>query len=347
MGLLLRGEGRVDRPGIGIGVGAHGIRPDPQPLHQIADHQLAGDHTDRTGDRRRVGDDRVGPHRDVVAAGGGNRAHRRHHRLAAVAGPGHLAPDALRRGDRAAGTVHPQHDRGHRVVGAGLPQCRRDGVAADVSGAERQELRPTASVDDRSVEGDDGQRRLGPAAGNRWHGWGQPGAGRTGVARQVQPRRARCSIRNIFHTNQFRYPVVGFVAESDPVDQAGGHGVVAQQRGPVGQRVERLGVDLARFGDRLPHLLLQAFQHPGDGLAVRRREAVLGETVCRRLVLAARDELRLRSPPCRARPAGRWRCSRSRSARRFPTAASRPRRTPRPGSRTACPGRSRPRPATA
>ena len=53
------------------------------------------------------------------------------------------------------------------------------------------------------------------------------------------------------------------------------------------------GLEVARFGDRLPHLGVQALDQPAVGLAVGIGVAVLREKVCRRLVFAARDELRL------------------------------------------------------
>ena len=53
------------------------------------------------------------------------------------------------------------------------------------------------------------------------------------------------------------------------------------------------GVDVPGLGDRLPHLGVQALQQPAVGLAVGIGVAVLREKVCRRLVFAARDELRL------------------------------------------------------
>ncbi|COU80165.1 Uncharacterised protein [Mycobacterium tuberculosis] len=189
MGLLVRGEGCVDRPGIGISVGAHRIRPDTQPVLEIPNHQLSGDHTDRPGDGARVGHDGVGTHRHVIATGGGDRTHRRHHRFATVAGPGHLTPDSLRCGDRAPRTVDPQHYRRHRIVGGHLPQRCRDGVTAGARRTERQKLGPTTTVDDRAFQGHHRDRRLGPATRNRWDGGRQPWPGRTGVARQVHPRR--------------------------------------------------------------------------------------------------------------------------------------------------------------
>ncbi len=73
-----------------------------------------------------------------------------------------------------------------------------------------------------------------------------------------------------------------------------GDGVVAQQRRLVGQRVDLGGSDdAAGLGDRLPHLGVQAFDQPAVGLAVGIGVAVLREKVCRGLVFAARDELRL------------------------------------------------------
>ena len=291
MRLLLRRERRVDRPGIGIGVGAHGIRPDPQPVLEVPNHQLAGDHADRAGDRARIGHDRVGAHRDVVAARGGDRTHRRHHRLAAFAGPFHLAPDGLRCGDRAPGTVHPQHYRGHRIVGGGLPQCRRDGVTTGGRSAERQKLRPTTSVDDRAVDGDHGERRLGAAAGNRRHGWRQPRPGRTGVARQVEPRRSLCRLKH--SSTPISSAIRAYASSRNPIRSTRPEATASSRNSGArsANRVERAGIDVAGFGDRLPHLALQAFQHPGDGLAVGVGEAVLGEKVCRRLVFASRDDL--------------------------------------------------------
>jgi len=51
MGMLLVGEGLVDGPRIGVGVGAHRIGPDAEAVLELAGHQLAGHHADRAGDR--------------------------------------------------------------------------------------------------------------------------------------------------------------------------------------------------------------------------------------------------------------------------------------------------------
>src|ERR1700726_3770375 len=108
---LLVSERRVHRPRVGVGVGAHRVRSDTESLLEVARHQLAGDNADRPGDRSGVGDDRVGAHRHVVAAGRGDCAHRRDHRLAVVADAGDLAPDRLRPGHRTSRAVDAQHDR--------------------------------------------------------------------------------------------------------------------------------------------------------------------------------------------------------------------------------------------
>ena len=117
-----------------------------EPLQQLADHELAAEHADRPGQRRRQGDDHVGRAGDVVAAGRGHVAHRHDHRLAGLADPAHLAPDHLRRDRRAAGRVDPQHDGARPVVLAGGPQLGADRVAADLAPAEPA---PGPAGDDR------------------------------------------------------------------------------------------------------------------------------------------------------------------------------------------------------
>ena len=129
------------------------------------------------------------------------------------------------------------------------------------------------------------------------------GVGRDAVARayrdRYRPRRRVVGVgvaglrRNTRCANEFTDAGVGLVAEPDAVDQATGDGVVAQQRRLVGERVDLIGCQVARLGDRLPHLAVQAFDQPAVGLAVGVGVAVLCEKVCRGLVFAASDELRL------------------------------------------------------
>ena len=99
--------------------------------------------------------------------------------------------------------------------------------------------------------------------------------------------------RNTGRANQFADPGVGLVTETDPVDKPPGDGVVAQQRRLVRKRVDRGRVDVTGFGDGLPHLVVQAVEQAAVRLAVCLGVAVLREKVCRRLVFAAGDELRL------------------------------------------------------
>ena len=117
MRALLVGERLVDRPCVGVGVSAHRVGAHAEAVLELAGHQLAGDDADRAGDRSGVGHDRVSGHRHVVAARRRDRAHRRDDGLTAVADPIHLAPNGFRPGDRSAGTVDAQHDRGDVVVG--------------------------------------------------------------------------------------------------------------------------------------------------------------------------------------------------------------------------------------
>ena len=141
--------------------------------------------------RARVGDDRVGGHRHVVATRGGDGTHRGDDRLACLAQPNHLAPDGLRAGDRAAGAVDAQHDGGDVVVGARLAQRGGDGVTAGARGAQRRQLTPAAAADDRARPGS--RRRWSACACGRAatarHRRRPPGRSATGTAAAARPGR--------------------------------------------------------------------------------------------------------------------------------------------------------------
>ena len=141
--------------------------------------------------RARVGDDRVGGHRHVVAARRGDGTHRGDDRLARLAQPNHLAPDGFRAGDRAAGAVDPQHDRGDVVVGARLAQRRGDGVAAGAGGAQRGQLPSATTADDGPGQGHHGDGRLGLAARQRRRRTPGAAAGRSGTGTAAAARRGR------------------------------------------------------------------------------------------------------------------------------------------------------------
>ena len=160
-----------------------------------------------------------------------------------------------------------------------------------------EHLTAAAAADDRAVQCHDGDRRLTLAAGHRRHR--QRGrALRPRVARQVQPRRgvlvlvgvpARCPARRPFRRSARRPrhgTRCGRPDRRPPRRRAtAAPGRRARRRPPT--------LDPARLGDRLPHLGVQALDQPAVGLPVGVGVAVLGEKVCRRLVFAARDELRL------------------------------------------------------
>jgi hypothetical protein len=94
-----------------------------------------------------------GAHRDEVAAGAGDVAHRRDHRLAVRAQLADLPPDHVRGHVRAAGTVDPQQ-HGLDVVGRpAAAQCARRPCRAGTDlGAER--AAPAAALLDGAGDGD-------------------------------------------------------------------------------------------------------------------------------------------------------------------------------------------------
>ena len=115
-----------------------------------------------------------------------------------------------------------------------------------------------------------------------------------GIAGQEEPRRLVVPVGvGARFPGEFADTSVSLIAEADTVNQPCGNSVITQQRGPVGELIERGGVGPAGFGDRLPHLVVQTFDQAAVGLPVRIGVAVLREHVRCGLVLSARDELRL------------------------------------------------------
>ena len=74
---------------------------------------------------------------------------------------------------------------------------------------------------------------------------------------------------------------IRLVTKADAVDQRGVDGVIAQQRGPVGEGIEHGNVEAPSLGDTLPHLRVQAVDEPAVGFPVGVGVAVLREHVRR------------------------------------------------------------------
>lgn len=73
--VLLVGERCVGRPRVGVGVGTHRIRSDPELVLELTCHELAGHHTDGSGDGAGIRHDLVGRHGRVVTTRSRNRTH--------------------------------------------------------------------------------------------------------------------------------------------------------------------------------------------------------------------------------------------------------------------------------
>ena len=80
----------------------HPVGADAEPLQRAFEARQDGEHADRAGDRRGLGEDDVARGCDPIAARGRDRAHRDDDRDAARLGHQHGAADPLRAGDRAA-----------------------------------------------------------------------------------------------------------------------------------------------------------------------------------------------------------------------------------------------------
>src|ERR1700754_4678559 len=103
---------------------------DTETLQQIADDGLPDHNADGPRERARLGDDRVGRHRDVVAAGCGEVAHRNDDRLTRPAGEYDLTPDGVGGHRGTPRAVHAEHDRLDPVVPDGRPEPGADRVGA-------------------------------------------------------------------------------------------------------------------------------------------------------------------------------------------------------------------------
>ena len=66
------GEHRVGTEQPGVGAAAAAVPSDADLVPHVGGGELSADHADRGGDRRGVGEDRVGAHRDVVSAAAGH-----------------------------------------------------------------------------------------------------------------------------------------------------------------------------------------------------------------------------------------------------------------------------------
>ena len=109
---------------IDLRVSADAGRLDVRPelfVHAAGD-EFAADDADRSGQRRRLCDDNLRGHRNVVPAGGCKIGHRRDERPigALVLRDRQLAPDRVRRCGRPARTVDAQDDRADGAVLARL-----------------------------------------------------------------------------------------------------------------------------------------------------------------------------------------------------------------------------------
>ena len=89
---------------------ADAVDRDAELAERALDGRKDGEHADRAGQRRRARPDLVGIHRDVVAAGRGDAAHRGDDRLAGLAQRIDLATNHFGGEHAAAGAVDAQHD---------------------------------------------------------------------------------------------------------------------------------------------------------------------------------------------------------------------------------------------
>ncbi|SLC89886.1 Uncharacterised protein [Mycobacteroides abscessus subsp. massiliense] len=93
------------------------------------------------------------------------------------------------------------------------------------------------------------------------------------------------------HAGELADTRVGLVAIADAVYQSTGDRIGTTQRRPVRQGIHFGGVELARHRHTVPNLFRQTLQQSSVGLPLRVGVAVFGEKICRRLVLATREEL--------------------------------------------------------
>jgi len=108
------------------------VRADADPIPQAVGDELAADHTDRAGNRHRVGKDGVCQRRDVVATAGGDVTHRDDERTTiGFEAFGRFANDVGRQ-RRSARRVHAQHERLHRRVVGGFGNRAANRVATGV-----------------------------------------------------------------------------------------------------------------------------------------------------------------------------------------------------------------------
>ena len=101
--------------GIGALAALERIDRNAEPLDQAGEIELAEEDADRSGDRHRLGEDRVATRRDEVAPRGCEVAHRAHDRFD-LAGREHFARDQLGGERTAAGRVDAHDDRTDRRI---------------------------------------------------------------------------------------------------------------------------------------------------------------------------------------------------------------------------------------
>src|SRR5690606_19706896 len=112
---------------------ADAVDVDAEPAQRALEGRKHAGDADRPGQRRRARPDLVGRHRDPIAAGRGDAAHRYDDRTPALLEYLDLAKDDLGRERAAAGTVDAQHERFHFFVIGRFANQLRGRIAADPS----------------------------------------------------------------------------------------------------------------------------------------------------------------------------------------------------------------------
>ena len=262
---IVRTRRRVD-----LGVLALTRRVDARAklLVDAAGDDLAAEDADRPGQRRRLRDDDLRRHRDVVAARGGEIGHRRDQRsIRALLPRDHqLAPDRVRGRRRAAGAVDAQHDRAHRAVAASAADVFDEGIGSHRCAVDRIEAALAAGdgaggVDDRDARPAIEAERRGADA-------------RIVVAVDLRSALAAAQL------------VVDLVLVGDVVDQPEAQRVLGQERTVVEQRPHFAFVLLAAVSDAAHELFVEIARQRLVHLFVCAGVALLGERVDGGLVLA-------------------------------------------------------------
>ena len=207
------------------------------------------EHADRSGDRRRLGEDRVGGGRNPVAARRGDRAHRDDHRDVACPRRQYGSANPLRSEHRSARRIDPHDQRLQIVFLEPALEVSGDRFAA-------RGPRPGAAVDDVAGDGQHARSR-------------RPNRTRDGRRSRRRSGR-RDSFRNILTigAGEFGHALAELGAVADPVDQPGA-------QGGLGHVAARRLHELHRVGDivgdgrgarwRLPVATIPTRRRPAPG----------------------------------------------------------------------------------